>query len=134
MVAAKSAGGWLVVRTVKSRPRAAPHVRKLPERLASIHLRRRVVLGNNGVIVYTAGHAGSEQLKMTTPTVGAVYDRPRCETSILGGHRPSLQWGELDELKKLVGLAFALDMIVVAEERGGASLGPNGRTLELRRV
>ena len=36
---------------------AAAHVRELPERLASIRLGRRIVLGDDGITLYAPGQA-----------------------------------------------------------------------------
>src|SRR2546430_9805418 len=55
MVVAKSTRRRVVVRAVTSRTGSAAHVRKLPERLASIRLGSCILLGNDGIALYAAG-------------------------------------------------------------------------------
>src|SRR5262249_31983124 len=59
---AESTGRRFVVRTNTRRAGSAAHVRELPERLASICLGCRVVLGNDGITLYAVRQASLEQL------------------------------------------------------------------------
>src|SRR5262245_33325531 len=55
VAATESTRRRLVVRTHTRRARAAAHVRELPQRLASVCLGCRVVLGDDGLALYAAG-------------------------------------------------------------------------------
>jgi len=57
MVVAKSTHRRVVVRAVTGRTGSAAHVRKLPERLASIRLGSCILLGNDGIALYAAGQS-----------------------------------------------------------------------------